>query len=270
MKQLVRRLRKYLYILRILFSLSNQKIAEYRGSFFLETITITMWLLANILWVLLVFSFTDIFIGYSIWQYIAFQGFYFFAINLFWFFFDVSLNTLSNNIYDGKIDLWITKPMSAQFLASFNEFHIPSLVNLLYGFAVFICALVKQQIVLSITQVLSVLLIVVLSNIIFYSISFIVYCLTFWVGRLRAIHGILDVIFDDATSIPTDAYKGGLKFLFYFVVPVAITVTIPTSIVFFDFDSKMLLYYFVFAVLVYLLSRIVWRLGLRTYSSVSG
>lgn len=269
MKQSVRSIIKYLRILRILLSLSNQKVAEYRTSFIMTTGTIALWLVAEFFWMFVIFKFTQSYAGYNVWQYIGFIGFYFFIINLFWFLFDTSLNSLSDNIYDGKIDMLILRPINSQFLATFLEFDIPSIFNSFMGLVTFMIAIIKLAPQVHILQILSLILITCLCIISFYSILFSVFSLSFWSGRLPALRAFLNMIFHEPSRVPTEAYRGGIKILFYFIIPVALVATIPTSVFYFGINGKLILYYTIFTGIVFLLSRIVWDLGLRSYSSVS-
>lgn len=269
MKHMVRNTVKYLKIVRILLSLSNQKIAEYRLSFYMTTVSIGLWLIADYVWLIIIYKFTHFFAGYNIWQYIGFLGFYFFFVNSFWFLFDYSLNKLSNDIYEGKIDMLITKPVDSQFLASFNEFDVPSVFNLIFGLGVFIFSILKLQLSVNILQVIYLIIITFSGLASFYAIMFSVFSLTFWIGRSRAVQGLLHMIFHDPSKIPTAAYQGGVKVLFYFIIPVALVATVPTSILYFSIDYKLVLYYLAFTIVIFSLCRLIWRIGLRSYSSVS-
>lgn len=269
MKQLVHRVKTYMKIIRRYLIISFQLVAEYRKSFILTSISISLWLVADFFWLYLLFQYTDSFAGYGVWHYIGFLGCYFLIINLFWFVFDKPLDSLSRNIYEGKIDQWITKPIDSQYAVSFREFDINSLPNFIFGFATIIVAIIKTNTTVNFTNLILVILTGIIAIVIMYACMFTAYSLTFWIGRSGALKSFMHILFDDPATIPATAYKGFVKFLFYFVIPAAMIATVPTEILFFYTHWNYLLYSTIFAVGMLLLSRIVWHLGLRTYTSVS-
>ncbi|MFC1780288.1 ABC transporter permease [Patescibacteria group bacterium] len=260
---------RYLKFIKIIFSLSFQKMSEYRVSFALTVLSTNLWILVDIIWLLLIFEYTDYFAQYTNWQYFGFIGIFSFVRNLFHFIFHDSVYRLTDHIYDGKIDTWITKPLSSQFLASFVSFNMISIANIVLGLIIFIISLVKIGAQITLWKVLLFVYIVALAVIFMYSFMFSLLCLTFWLGRLSAFNDFLSQFFDDPAEIPTMAYKGVLKFAFYFIIPIVLVATLPTSVFYFGIDYKYILYYSVFVLISFAFSRFIWNRGLRVYSSVS-
>jgi ABC-2 type transport system permease protein len=269
MKRMAHKIIKYLKFVKIIFSLSFQKMSEYRVSFALTVLSINLWIVVDIIWLLLIFEYTESFAQYSNWQYFGFIGVFSFVRNLFHFIFHNSVYRLTDHIYDGKIDTWITKPLSSQFLASFVSFNMPSIANVILGLVIFIISLIKIGIEITFWKVFLFIYVVVLAVVFMYSFMFSLLCLTFWLGRLSAFNDFVSLLFDDPAEIPTMAYKGVLKFAFYFIIPVVLVATLPTSIFYFGIDYKYILFYSVFVFSSFAFSRFIWRRGLRVYSSVS-
>jgi len=242
---------------------------EYRFNFFMTTWTIGLWLISYVIWVALLFQFTDLIQGYSQLEYTVFVGFYFFVINLFWFLFDYGLHELSDAIYEGKIDFLIIKPIDSAFALTFRGFHMPSFFNMLFGLGVIVYALMKGGWNVTFGQIGLVILIITLSIVSFYSIIFAILSLTFWTGRLNALQRFLSKVIDDPATVPGTAYRGIVKVFFYFVIPVVLVATFPTAIIFWSVPLSTILFYVMFTILVFILSRVVWDLGLRSYTSVS-
>jgi len=198
------------------------------------------------------------------------MGFFHIFQNIFWFLFDISLNSLSDNIFYGKIDGLLTKPIGSKFLASFNEFDIASIPNALFGLAVFFISIIKLKIVITFLLVLKLLILAACSVVVFYSIFFIVLSLAFWAGRMESVRGFLHTVLNDPGSIPSSAYQGAIRFIASFIIPVALVTTVPTSVIFFNnIDWPLTSYYVILATVFYLGSNLVWKLGLKSYSSVS-
>lgn len=249
--------------------MSIQLMMEYRFNFFMTTWTIGLWLVSYTIWVALLYQFTDSIQGYSELQYMAFVGFYFLVINLFWFLFDYGIHDLSDAIYEGRIDFLMIKPIDGQFALSFKGFHMPSFFNMIFGLLVIVYAMGKGGTVVSVTQLISLTIVMLISVISLYSIMFTILSLTFWAGRLHALQTLLSKVIDDPATVPGTAYKGIVKVFFYFVIPVVLVSTIPTEILFWHVSRSTVLFYAFFAAIVFMLSRTIWKLGLRSYTSVS-
>lgn len=270
MKLMGIKMKKYLKIIEILWSMSLQTMVEYRTSFILTTLSIALWLLIDIGWIYFVYRLTDTFAGLSIWQYILFLGIYFFWINFYWFLFTLSLGSLSKFIYEGELDKWLVKPIDSQFTASVRGFDIPSLGNSIFGIVTIIVALFNLQVDASIANVALAFIILCLSFVAFYSIIFIIFSYTFWAGRMTALEGFIDSFVDSTSSIPANAYTGIIRIIIYFIIPVAMITSIPLNLIFFEVSWQLILYYFIFTTSIALLARYVWKMGLKSYTSVSG
>lgn len=270
MRRMVHKIKKYLKVIKALILISIHKATVYRLSFFMTTITIAMWLGAYLIWYYILFHYTSQIGGYNSWQYIGFLGFYQFTINVFWFWFSYGLYYLSDNIYDGKVDYFIVKPISSQFLASISELDIPSFFNMILGLSVYILALIKVNSHLTIISLLEFIIVFICSILIFYSFFFCFLISSFWLGRMQAIRGFFVKSYNDTSTVPTGTFQGVLKFILYFIFPVAVTTTIPTSILYFGIKWQLIFYYIIFTIGILLASMIVWKVGLKSYSSVSG
>lgn len=270
MKHMVHNISKYLRICLRFLNLSYQKILIYRVSFILTTFTISLWLVASFVSIYIIYSYSDSFAGYSMWQYIGFMGFFQVFQNIFWFFFDTSLNSLSDNIFYGKIDGIITKPISSKFLASINEFDISSIPNIIFGALVLMVSLSKLDVNITLIMLTKLFIITICSVILFYSLFFSIMTLAFWAGRMNSVRGFLHTVLNDPGSIPTTAYRGIARFIASFIIPVALIATVPTSVLFFqDVSWKLTGFYILLTLVFYAVSNITWRIGLKNYSSVS-
>lgn len=265
----MRNIKKHMIYIKKMWSISIQLMMEYRFNFFMTTWTIGLWLVSYAVWVALLYQFTDAIQGYSEIQYMGFIGFYFFVINLFWFLFDVGMDDLSAAIYEGRLDFLVTKPVDSQFMLTFRGFYMPSLFNMLFGFFVIVYSLSKSEIEVTFVQIALVVIVILLAIISIYAIMFTALSITFWAGRLNALQRFLSKVIDEPATIPGTAYKGVVKAFFYFIIPVVLITTVPTSVIYWEVASTTILFYAVFALAALLVSRIVWKMGLRSYTSVS-
>ena len=261
---------KFLKVVKINFLASVQVLLEYRKSFLLATASICMWNVASWIWIKVLYQFSDSIAGYSIWQYVGFMGIYFFWINFFYFLFENSVRKLSDSIHDGKIDMLLVKPVDSQFSASIGIFDLPSLSSSLFGLAVTIFSLIRMGSGVGAAHLIVYFYIFTLSIIAFYSILFILMTATFYTGRFGGLSVLVSTLFDDPATIPTSAYSGVVKFFFYFIIPVALAVYMPSQLLYFKLDLNLLIFYSFYTLLLFFTSRVFWKIGLRSYSSAGG
>ncbi len=272
MRQLAHEIKKYIRVLKVILSMSFQKFLEYRSSFVISSISINLWIMAEFAWVFIAFDINKVLGGYEKWQYVGLMGFYFFAINLFWGLFDKSLNNIMPNIYEGRIDSFLLKPISPQFSISVMEIGITYLVNSFTGLAVFFYAIYKSGMVVHFSDILIAAIVLILFLITFYSISFALNCTVFWLGMLKALRSPIADIPEKFGKIPTGLYGRfrWVELLFYLVIPVALVTTIPTSFVYWGTKWEILGYYVLLTAAFFAISKLVWKLGMKSYTSAGG
>ena len=267
MRHMVHKLLKYYVIAKRYLSLSIQKILEYRMAFLLDSLSILLWMLLDLIWVYLAFQYTDSVGGYSVWEYLTFLGFYLVGLNSYLFIFH-ALPSLQEKIYYGDIDLTLTKPMNSRFLVSIGVFDLQSIPSMLIGTGVIIFAFIKSGHSFDIYRLSVALYLLVLSVLIFYSIEFSFHIITFWYGKARSVSEVFKSL-RNMSKVPTNLFKPVLEFILYFVFPVAIMATVPADIIFGRIQYNIVVYYTVLAVVLLVLSNFLWNYALRSYSSAS-
>jgi ABC-2 type transport system permease protein len=105
--------------------------------------------------------------------------------------------------------------------------------------------------------------------------SIIIYCfwlilatLSFWFVRVENILVIFQSMYE-AGRWPISVYPGWLRFALTFVVPVAFATTVPAQALTGRLNIETLISAAAAALVLSVVSRIVWRIGLRRYSGAS-
>jgi ABC-2 type transport system permease protein len=105
-------------------------------------------------------------------------------------------------------------------------------------------------------------------TVIIYSFWLFLATLSFWFVRVENILMIFQSMYE-AGRWPVSLYPGWLRFALTFIVPVAFATTVPAEALTGRMNGLTLAGAIVMAVVMLLISRVFWRLGLRHYTGTS-
>jgi ABC-2 type transport system permease protein len=199
---------------------------------------------------------------------LALVGVYFITGGLIGLVIQPSLEQFINSVRDGTLDFTLVKPEDSQFLVTFQVVNIWKSIDIVLGCAVLLSALVKLAVRISLAQAAGFGLMLVAGAILIYSFWVILAALSFWFVRVENILVIFQSMYE-AGRWPVSLYPGWLRFALTFIVPVAFATTVPAEALTGRLTNDTLLAGVLAAFLLFLLSRIVWRIGLRQYSGAS-
>src|SRR5262249_22054838 len=101
-----------------------------------------------------------------------------------------------------------------------------------------------------------------------YSVWIVCAAASFWVGRLDNLMFLLSAIFDTARW-PVQVFPALWRFVFTFVIPVAIMTTFPAMALLGKLGATTLLATIAGALAMLVVSRMIWRAAIRSYTSAS-
>lgn len=176
-----------------------------------------------------------------------------------------SLEELDYIVRTGKMDQFLTKPIDSQFYLSVHKIWISNVYRVAIALFVMWFALHRLQVSPSPSDVLWASIGIVCGVIIYYAILLMSALSSFWTSRGEVTH-LMDTIFS-ITKYPLDIFGRGATQVFK-LIPLIFIVTIPSKILLGKEDS--LIYVSPVVALAFLvLSRKLWFLALRHYSSAS-
>jgi ABC-2 type transport system permease protein len=170
----------------------------------------------------------------------------------------------------GKLDAYLTLPVDSQFAVSTRQFGFDNLLNALVGVGMVAYALRKLALVPSPSQVLLCLAAIVLGVAIHYSVLFSLSTLSFWIIRAQGlVYGYFNLF--NIGRYPESTFRGAFRWIFSWAVPVILVANVPARILTRAQQSPWgaLAQMCIATGLVLLGTRILWRQGLRRYSSAS-
>lgn len=247
-----------------LFIMSLKRSSMYRMDFLFRLLRSFSDILIALLVIQTVYSSSPSILGWTL-----NQAFIVYAIfQLIWAanftFVGEGIKTLHSNIIEGTLDQLLLKPLDGQFSVSFQASYVTSLMRFFFSLILLIYALSLQP-HLTPTSLLIGFLALFSGMLIHYSLSFISATTAFWtfVGEFQTITESLSTI----ATFPIPFYGRRLNILFT-LIPLAFIATIPAQ-AFSGTSYVLALVSPIIAIVLFLLSRIIWFIGLKSYSSVS-
>ncbi|MDZ7342568.1 MAG: ABC-2 family transporter protein [candidate division KSB1 bacterium] len=240
----------------------------YRANFWLQLFQSLLELGTAVTGLAVIFSHSKAIGGWSPDQVLALVGIYFLVGGMIGMVIQPGMEQLIESVREGTLDFSLTKPVDAQLLVSIRRFEIWKAIDMLLGLGVLVTALVRLGGKIGGWQAASFGAVLVAGAIIIYSFWLMLATLSFWFVRVENILLIFQSMYE-AGRWPISLYPGWLRFALTFIVPVAFATTIPAAALTSRLSGKTVLAALLLAAVLFLISRIVWKLGLRRYAGAS-
>ena len=180
-----------------------------------------------------------------------------------------SLAAVVEHIRKGTLDFVLLKPADAQFLVSTQKFAPWRIIDVVGGIAVFAVAFRRMGRWPSAGNVLAAALLLGCAALILYSLWILVISAAFFVVKVDNLSFLFVSIFD-AARWPADVFRGVLRFVFTWLVPLAIMTTFPArALLGKDFGPRDALAALAGAMAFAAFSRLVWLRSIGRYTSAS-
>jgi ABC-2 type transport system permease protein len=180
-----------------------------------------------------------------------------------------SLASVVEHIRKGTLDFVLLKPADAQFLVSTQKFQPWRMVDVLGGVALFTVAFRRLGRWPTAGHVLAAALLLGCAALILYSLWILVVSAAFFVVKVDNLSYLFVSIFD-AARWPADVFRGVLRAVFTFVIPLAIMTTLPArALLGKDFGVVQAVGALAGAVAFAAFARIVWLRSIGRYTSAS-
>lgn len=179
-----------------------------------------------------------------------------------------NMTRLIADIRDGKLDFALTKPVDAQLYVSTREVQIWQLVDVLVGAGLLTYAILQLDRTGGLLGALAFAVAVLLGAVMVYCFWLILTIGAFWIVRMENIIELFDGVYQ-AGRWPVTIYPGWLRVGFTFLVPLAFAITVPAEAVTGRLSPSTLALAAAFAGSLVLVTRGLWRLGVRRYDGAS-
>ncbi len=263
-------MRRYWEVYKILLRNSLIREMSFKGNFVLWMVTELLWFLGQLVFVDVLFLYTDRLGNWSKWEVVLLIGTHQIISQIFQAFCYMNLSNLPELVRTGRLDLMLLLPMDSQFSVSTRQFGLDNLVNAGIGVAFVLFSLGKLGVVPTAGQVGWYVLAVLLGTTVHYSIMFALATLSFWIVRAQGlIYGYYNLI--NISRYPSEVFGGLFKLVFTWVIPVLVVANSPARILARASVAPfwLIVQLAVVSALSLVLSRWFWNHALSRYSSAS-
>lgn len=258
----------YLRLLGTYFRIGAMGEMQYRLNFFVQLLQSLLELGTAIGGLAVIFSYTHALGGWRPDEVLALVGVYTLVGGLIGLVIYPGMELFIESVRDGMLDFTLVKPVDAQLLVTVHSVDIWKLIDIGLGLVVLLIALVRLGAQVGLSQAAFFIAMLVTGGVIIYSFWLILATLSFWFVRVENILEIFRSMYE-AGRWPVSLYPGWLRFILSFIVPVAFVTAVPVEALTGRLTPTTLLMAVVLAVLLLVVSRLFWKIGLRQYSGTS-
>jgi len=259
---------RYLRLFALQFRISASASMAYRANFLFEGVMSLMWIGLTLVPLIVVFSARDTVAGWDMPNALVLTA-YFIAVHAaIEGLISPSLVDMVEKIRSGSFDYVLLKPIDAQAMISASRYEPWKIFDLLGAIALVVYAFAKRGTPPSLVDLALGVALFGAGVLATYALWIVCAAASFWVVRLDNLMYLLGSIFD-VGRWPVQVFRGAWRFVFTFVIPVAVMTTFPAMAMLGTLDAGRMLATAGGAVILLVLSRVVWRIAIRSYTSAS-
>jgi ABC-2 type transport system permease protein len=241
---------------------------QYRVNFLIQLLQSFIALATGLIGLALVFSHTTDLGGWTRPELLAVMGVHILMGGVINTIIQPNMQRLADDVQEGTLDYALTKPADAQVLASVREFRLWQMVDVLMGLVIMAVAAYQIQGRIGPWQALAFLAALLMGGTMIYCFWLMLTSTAFWVVRVYEMVNLFQGIYA-AGRWPVGIYPDWLRTGLTFLVPVAFAVTVPAEALTGRLNAATLLGAAALTASLLLVSRLVWRIGVRNYSGAS-
>jgi ABC-2 type transport system permease protein len=260
----------YLRLIGLFARTSFQEEAAYRANFFLSLMYSLLNLGTGVLGVAVLFNQIKTVNGWDFAGTLALLGVYLTVGAMRNLVIGPSLEALAGmdgEVWSGRLDFTLIRPVDTQFLASFRKWRLFSLFDMALGLGVLGIATMRIHSDLTPERWLAFLIALIAGGAILYAILLAFTALVFW-GPGVLFTWVFNGVFQMA-RYPLGLYPGWLRLVLTWVIPVGIITTAPAGALTGITSTGMLAGMIGLAIVLIFASSALFRYGLRHYKSAS-
>jgi ABC-2 type transport system permease protein len=247
-----------------------QNLMAYPLNFWISLLHSLLGFGTGVLGVVILFSQVETIRGWSLASTLALLGTYLTLSALGSLFISPSLEALAGmdgEIWTGKFDFTLLRPVDVQFFASFQHWRPLVFIDLILACGVLATAAVKLGNSLTPLRVVTFLIMLFVGLLILYAILLAFSALVFWSpGFLFT--WLFNMLFQMA-RYPVGIYPGWLRLILTWIIPVGVMTTVPVQALTGDLSAGVLIGSVTLTILFFLGATLLFRTGVRRYASAS-
>ncbi len=180
------------------------------------------------------------------------------------------VNSIPEQVVRGDLDLLMTKPGSLQFLQTFGKYNFAlAFPNAAVGIFLMAGGWKRCAIPVTISYIGVFVLYLVAGIVLTYSFGLMAALLVFWVTSLNAVSTLYAALWD-YNNMPMELYPKVIKQTGTFLLPIFLVTNWSGMAVLGKLDMVQMIWGIAVPVFAFILSRLMWKAGVRRYTSANG
>jgi len=263
-------LKKYLKVMKKTLGISLSSSMEYRISFFLLIISVTIFSMILPLIGFLIYSTSKGIPGWKFEEFILMTGTIELIYGICHFSVLSMMNFVAFSVESGKFDTILIKPINSLFYSSFVEWEFDGVGNIIVGTFLVGWSLIKMNWIFNLINLISYFMLIFCGIMVLYSLIIIITSFSFVVMRIEILFELFWSLYS-LTDWPLTIYGGILRFILTFVIPFGIAGFYPAEAILGRIESPFFVLVLVCVSFIFFgIALLSWKLGIRKYVSAGG
>ncbi len=240
----------------------------FKGTFLLWMIVETCWFVMQLCFIKVLYLNTSAIAGWSQWEMILLTATSQMITVLFYTFFIVNFQKMSELVRTGNLDFYLAQPVSPQFLITTRIFDTVSLVNAVPAIGLASYACYRLAIPFSCIHLLLYGALILVGVMVHYSMTLVLISVVFWITQNQGILGSYFQTFQ-VVRLPKDVFHGFFRILFTWVFPFLLMANVPAKTLIHRIQWKEMSILVGLTAILFFSSSAFFNYGLRRYTSAS-
>jgi ABC-2 type transport system permease protein len=240
----------------------------FRGDLFIWASVELLWISVNVIMVGVIYSHTQTVAGWTMYQMLLLVGTSMliqrFVMGFFW----SGIFDMGRNVRSGLFDFVLAQPGDPLFMASTRKLELDGLLNSVVAGALVVYSVRKLGLHPGPLDIVLYALMVACGVMIHFSALVMATSLAFWITSAQGVEGIYFNLME-FSRIPREAFKGIASVAFVWVLPVVIVSNAPARQILYGFDPVWMAGLCAATAGWLALAVVVFRSGLKRYTSAS-
>lgn len=262
-------LKFYINIYGVFFKNSIAASMEYRANFLLAFLVECVYLLLKSLYILVSYK-TDLRInGLTPDSILLFIGTYTFITGIMSLAYFPNFLKIPDYVRNGDLDIYITKPVSLQFMISFRYIDFGwALPNVIGGIAMIVIAFNRLGLKVDAISLSGFIVLNIASIVLTYSVLFLPELICFWFIKVQWLRAVTYALWD-FNNMPMNIYGRTIRSIGTYIIPVFVITNFPPLYILGKLSTINLIWGCLLPVLGLIITRFVWKRAIKKYESAS-
>jgi ABC-2 type transport system permease protein len=208
----------------------------FRANFIIECISSLSWMLMNLGFYVLVFTYTDSIgegTGWEKYEFFVFLSTTLFINSLVEAFFMPNAEEFSELVRTGGLDFALLKPIDTQFLVSLTKVDWSSFSNFAFAIVLLVYSLARLDYMPGLREIVLYPFYILCGVTILYSLMIALAATSIWLGRNQTLYDFWFYV-TNFSRYPREIYQGPvgdpLRIIFTFLIPIMVVVNVPARL----------------------------------------